>query len=147
MEWREPTPTRPPYGETFRSCSYCGSVHPADLLELLDKGAQLGGSDWKYGWPHKFYISYIPNPLAGQVVEMGSRSTCQQDGTRVTEPIMSPAPQFSHAKWYNDHLMDDGFDDEAREKLFAALKLHANIEFTFEDGKLGYRAPHAGYQK
>lgn len=43
-------------GDTFRSCPYCGSVHPDDLLEALNKGARLGGSDWKYGFPHKFYV-------------------------------------------------------------------------------------------
>lgn len=39
-----------------RHCAYCGSLHPADLLRALDGGARLSGSDWKYGWPHKFYV-------------------------------------------------------------------------------------------
>lgn len=51
------------FGETkwrerdgHRHCSYCGSLHPEDLLNVLNAGASLGGADWKYGWPHKFYI-------------------------------------------------------------------------------------------
>jgi hypothetical protein len=42
-------------------CSYCGSFHPKDALELLKKGVHASGSDWKYGWPHKFYISGYSN--------------------------------------------------------------------------------------
>jgi len=43
-------------GDSFRSCPYCGSVHPDDLVEALKHGASLTGSDWKYGFPHKFYV-------------------------------------------------------------------------------------------
>lgn len=43
-------------GQWIRNCSYCGSVHPEDLLRLFERGAFLQGSDWKYGWPHKYYI-------------------------------------------------------------------------------------------
>lgn len=38
-------------------CSYCGSITIEKLVELLaTPGTSYGGSDWKYGWPHKFYI-------------------------------------------------------------------------------------------
>lgn len=145
--WREPTPTRPPYGQEFRTCGYCGSIHPEDLIRVVEAGAKLGGSDWKYGWPHKFYVNGIPNPLAGQMVEIGSQSTVLADGTRHTEAIMGAASAYSHAKWYNEHLLDAGFDDEARAKLIDILKEHAGIEFGFNNGKLTYRAPHGGYQR
>jgi len=40
------------------TCSYCGSISPKEALERLTDPASNGsGSDWKYGWPHKFYIS------------------------------------------------------------------------------------------
>ena len=42
-------------------CSYCGSLHPEDALKLLQKGVKASGSDWKYGWPHKFYIQAEEN--------------------------------------------------------------------------------------
>lgn len=45
--------------ESFRRCSYCGSVHPRDLLKARDEG-KIGtvdrSVDWKYGWPHKVYV-------------------------------------------------------------------------------------------
>ncbi len=144
--WRAPEPTRPPYGQTFRTCSYCGSIHPEDLVRVVEAGAKLGGSDWKYGWPHKFYVDNIPNPLAGQTVEMGSRSQ-SVNGAVTTEPIMGPAPEHTMAKWYNDHLEDSGYDDEALKKLTETLSMHAGIAFEIRDGKLHYKAPFHGYQR
>jgi hypothetical protein len=49
----------------FRTCSYCGSMHHEDLMNAIASGATMGGADWKYGWPHKFYVDKIPNPHAG----------------------------------------------------------------------------------
>jgi hypothetical protein len=51
LTWRPSTAER-----EHRTCSYCGSAHPQDLLVILEAGGTLGGSDWKYGWPHKFYV-------------------------------------------------------------------------------------------
>lgn len=100
--------------ERMRSCSYCGSLHPADLVKLIADGGELEGSDWKYGWPHKFYVRSEALPFG---------------------------------KWYNTHLLDEGYDDEAYEAIFAALK-SSDIEFFFDDeGKLKFKAPSAGYQR
>jgi hypothetical protein len=38
-------------------CSFCGSMSVAEVIETLQiEGSHFSGSDWKYGWPHKFYI-------------------------------------------------------------------------------------------
>jgi hypothetical protein len=132
-EWRE--------RDGQRVCDYCGSLHPADLLSLLKQGATLGGSDWKYGWPHKFYVT-APNPQADETVQVGSSFSAG-----VETPIMGKRPTL-HFKWYNDHLRDDGYGPEARERLIAALAKHSHIEFSFDaEGRLMYRAPHFGYQR
>lgn len=111
-------------GESFRTCSYCGSVHPEDLLRLLGEGARLGGSDWKYGWPHKFYLTRH-----------------KRDGEE----------RGLWAKWYNEHLEDVGLDEEAFKTLVAKLAEHSSIEFSWgeKDGRrvLRYIAPHPGYQR
>lgn len=53
--WRDPD-TRWP----LHTCSFCGSVTPEDAERLLlREKATASGSDWKYGWPHKFYIGDI----------------------------------------------------------------------------------------
>jgi hypothetical protein len=47
------------------TCSYCGSMTPAEALRLMGTdGTKYSGSDWKYGWPHKFYISNDAAPAA-----------------------------------------------------------------------------------
>jgi hypothetical protein len=87
----------------YRECEYCGSIHPSDLVDLFWKHdtLKIGGSDWKYGWPHKFYIDGIPNPVAGKKrVYM----TTWKDGKKTTEK--APAPAFTHAKLYSAHLID-----------------------------------------
>lgn len=70
-EWHAPRD-----GQSFRTCSYCGSIHPGDLMDLAGRNElSLDMADWKYGWPHKFYVKGIASPA-------------------------------SHAKWYNLHLAD-----------------------------------------
>lgn len=38
-------------------CSYCGSIHPEDLITIATAPVTLEIADWKYGWPHKVYIT------------------------------------------------------------------------------------------
>lgn len=72
--WREPR-----VGASHRTCSYCGSVHPGDLLGLLDKGAVLVGCDWKYGWPHKFYVENVPDTRVGQMIPRGTKPIADRE--------------------------------------------------------------------
>lgn len=44
-------------GEPRLRCDYCGSLTVEDVLTLLKTpGTKFSGSDWKYGYPHKFYL-------------------------------------------------------------------------------------------
>ncbi|MHB2016975.1 MAG: hypothetical protein ACYCW6_08535 [Candidatus Xenobia bacterium] len=143
--WRSPRGRdRGPYMETFRTCSYCGCIHPEDLLNALNAGATLGGSDWKYGWPHKFYVEHIPNPIAGQMVEVGWTVS---NGVTTTTPTMGTAPPFVYAKWYNQHFQDDGYDNEALAALLSAVSEHSGIQWEKDERGVKFRAPHGGYQK
>lgn len=102
----------------LRTCWYCGCIHPADLILLLDTGARMHGADWKYGWPHKFYVVDLPKRQGGQ------------------------------ERWYNQHLLDDGYSTEARDQLLVYLERHAGIAFCIDaDGRLAYQAPSYGYQR
>lgn len=137
--WREPRPgdaSEGPYGQPFRTCSYCGGMHPLDLLAAIKAGATLDVADWKYGWPHKVYVEGVPNPLAGQRVVMGSNT---EGG--VTTPIWGDAPRHAHGKFYNTHLAD--LDDAELAELAALMEPMTGVVWAFLDDngtrRLGWR--------
>lgn len=104
-----------PYAYPFRTCSYCGSIHPEDLFNFLTSGAKLFMADLKYGWPHKFYVDNIPNPKAGQPVVKGYT---HKEGEHV--PTMGVGPRYTHSKFYTEHLKDVR-DEAAFEALVAFI--------------------------
>jgi len=107
----------------------------------------LGGADWKYGWPHKFYVYGIRNPDPNRERVVGHTGGGGLPSGVVTRLVSAKEP-FLSAKFYNVHLTDDGFDDEARAALFAAVEEHGGIKFSIDDeGRLKYRAPHYDYQR
>ena len=120
----------------WQSCSYCGSMHPDFVLEALKDGAKLHGADWKYGWPHKFYI-IVPNPQPDKIFDLGSK----WEGGQKVETYKGPLAVFQ-GKWYNEHLLDEGVPS----KLFKLLEEKSGIHFEIKDGQLYYRAPYDGYQ-
>lgn len=79
-------------------CSWCGSMHPSDLAAALRAGEASGHwADFKYGWPHKWYVDGVPGsikfytehlqdatPEDREVIEkaMGLRFTFEGDGVR-----------------------------------------------------------------
>lgn len=178
----DPTPTGKPSewrasrdGEPFRTCFWCGCIHPEDLLTAIKAGAVVGGSDWKYGWPHKFYVDVV-NPDPARLFDVGSETKtfdepcptcCGPDGKPRADLMVAEAQacpcrglfrrtertthmgtrETFHAKWYNEHIQDEGFDDEARAALLLALEQTGGIKFELEGGKLKYRAPYHGYQR
>lgn len=147
QRWERRAPdARNPDGEPFRRCSYCGSIHPEDFIAAIDAGAQLGGSDWKYGWPHKFYLMNIPNPNKDRQAEIGGISQWDEATQASVFTASYGAEGNFHAKWYNVHLQD-AYDDEARARILARIKAASHIEFAFDaDGRMKYSAPYQGYQ-
>ena len=125
--------------QPWRSCSFCGSIHPEDLVKALEGGTKLGGSDWKYGWPHKFYME-MPNPQP-------EREFVVSTTHRGDEPIVYTFGKrhVLHGKWYNEHLKD--LDDAAFAVVAAALKKATDIEFARDEKGIKYAAPCVGYQK
>lgn len=115
--WREATPQANagvgfPDDRGYRSCGYCGSIHPEDLLGYIQRG-QTGRAemaDRKYGYPHKVYVD-VANPLAGQLVSRSMSSEPDGKGGR-RQVYGEPRPDspFTHAKFYTRHLL--GLDDE-----------------------------------
>lgn len=160
--WREPRlDADGPYAYPFRTCSYCGSIHPGDLLSALAAGAKLSESDWKYGWPHKFYVDGIHNPKVGQeqisytscgrltdemVAEGGWEPYVSHFDVNTGSPVTSyrrvssrwPAPVYVPAKWYNTHLND--LDEDAFLALTAIIGHQTRVQFSRRDGRLQFAA-------
>lgn len=151
-EWRPPRakarrgdgPTEySPDIQPTRECDYCGSMHAGDLLELLRApgvAITMEVADWKYGWPHKVYVSGVPNPLAGVPTVRSARYFRHADGVdRVELGAPSPEPPTLTEKFYTEHLLDAGYDDEAHGALVDELWKRTGIRFERRDGRLFYR--------
>lgn len=140
--------------DPFVTCTFCGGLHPDDLLRAIDLGAKVGGSDWKYGYPHKFYIDW-PNPEPDKLFAISRLSKGatpetfgysrdwyewrEEDGRWVGYGKRATL----HAKFYTEHLIG-WLNDLRAKRIEQATGIH------FEDrgsGGLFYRAPHHGYQR
>lgn len=107
------------YDDRHRTCSFCGSVHPSDFLDMMTTDAQIEVADWKRGWPHKLYVT-IPNEKAGVTSVMGR-------GPRGA--ILGPAPAHRHVKFYNAHLVE--VPREAFTMLVEFIQAQTDIKFDF----------------
>lgn len=147
--WRDPS-----RGQHFRTCSYCGSIHPEDLAAETDWSPSW--ADQKYGYPHKVYAS-IPNrqPDALFCIGAGSspgyspawteadqltteqRAIIERDGMGLDygSYLFGTRPTH-HAKLYTVHLADPAIPAEARDKVQQA----SGLMFTFQDGTIGWQA-------
>lgn len=153
--WSEPS-----HGEHFRRCSYCGSVHPADLAAEPTWRAQW--ADRKYGWPHKFYVD-IPNRDPGALFAVGLTSggptdrpldpgwiawenlTDEQRGIVERDRLVGDRPprgvlfgtRPSHfGKFYTIHLSDPEIPDEIK----GAIQSRSGLYFEFTDGHVGWKS-------
>lgn len=153
--WDRSWAGREPYSHFYRCCSFCGSLHPHDLLEVIKKHeVTLESADWKYGWPHKFYVNGIPNANAGRKVQCGSRSGPAFDDNgepnlpdltiiekmrgRYDRKIIDDAPATCHAKFYNLHFLDL-VDTPQFEELRQAIFERTGIDFNISEGQLAWR--------
>lgn len=157
--WREPT-----RGEHFRRCSYCGSMHPDDLVTTAR--GRVDWADRKYGWPHKFYV-HVPNQNPDRLFVVGSSSggnqsrneppypgwvhvdnlTPEQEEILVREGY-EPGSRYRPTGWvgfgtraehfgkvYTVHLADPAISDETKAQAAALCGLR--FEF-LDDGRISW---------
>ena len=132
----------------LRSCGYCGSMHPADVVAAIKAGARGEWADMKYGWPHKSYFENIPNPHVGLLEVRASANFLPDDHRKDWiqtsdghwhEPG-TPAAEKTHGKFYTIHLMDA--TPEERDLIESHLGL--KFEF-FDDGKVSWKRVGMGH--
>lgn len=142
-------------------CWYCGSLNPDHLLELFRSGKVVGfsGSDWKYGWPHKFYIDIDTGKPGEYYYEINGEQVdkaeydkacadrnyrCNEFGGRSMGSGRVEGTGVFHAKFYNEHIVDVRPED--LEELCSELEKRFHIRFSISPKGLMYRAPRPGYQ-
>lgn len=155
----------PMHGEHFQRCNFCGSIKPEDLA--AEKNWKAEWADWKYGWPHKFYVD-IPNRNPDELFAIGSttggpvdrpigpgyiawgdltdeqRAIYVRDHHEITNDW--PAPRgvmfgkrpFHHAKFYTIHLKDPDISQKVR----GIIERKCGLSFEFKDGKVQWRPFH-----
>ena len=151
--WREPS-----HGEHFRTCSFCGSIHPDDLA-----AEPVWSADWadrKYGWPHKFYVDiphrqpdglFVVSSMSGgrpdRELDPGwvrwddltdeQRAIAARDGLdREPHPlgVRFGTRLHHHAKFYSVHLADLRVSPEVKRTVERRSGLH----FEFRDGRVSW---------
>jgi len=81
-------------------CSFCGSITPADMIALMQtEGTEYSGSDWKYGFPHKFYIEAVIEPIDHYCIG----ATYQGDSV---SDFQYHTKAREHLKFYTVHMGD-----------------------------------------
>jgi len=119
-----------------KSCSYCGSLSPAEFFAAIDAGADVTPTDKNY----KAYVE-LANPLAGQTVVVARESGSAYDGDGkpnrpdlthaeklagyYDRPIMGTAAPTKTAKFYFQHL------SEAERERFIELLNAKKIKLAF----------------
>lgn len=148
--WREPS-----RGEHYRTCSYCGSIHPEDLAAEPDWQAEW--ADPKYGWPHKFYVRVpnrhpeqrfitgattgTPTGLAGTTwipatqVPEDVNTDGWRDLTDTYEWVAVGTRPTHHAKFYTRHLTDPALSDPARDRVQKV----SGLRLSFNDGRVTWQ--------
>jgi len=130
--------------EGFKCCGYCGSMDPVELAELIEAGkATMSGSDWKYGYPHKFYVD-VKNPHPEKQVIICSRSLWE-NGERKEEVEYGTQGQWLYLKFYSNHLAL--LDNNTFARVAPIINKACGITWEMGDDGVYYRAPYFGYQK
>lgn len=117
--------------DPYPHCSYCGSITVADALRFFrTQGTKWSASDWKYGWPHKFYLDVPCEPFRAVISKTvrGGEVVDVQYGTRSSHNL----------KFYTLHLKD------ATPQQLTEWNEHVapvvGVQFEVVDGQLRYTA-------
>jgi len=150
--WRPPTDEigQDGYPRIFpwRTCSYCGSIHPEDLVELAKTipfcdtfesyefktgKPHMELADMKYGFPHKIYVDTQITLKPDVEFKHGSRT---ENGVQI--PLMGKGYK-PFIKFYTVHTNDEGIDDEAFAAIAKVMHDHAGVILERDDKGVKWR--------
>lgn len=125
--WRpadtSPTNDKGSLNRFYRTCGFCGCIHPEDLVKVMEAGEIQSSerADMKYGYPHKVYVRIL-SPWRGQP-RVISRKNFGPEEDRVTWGVIS---DYEQVKFYTAHLYDAGFDEVSLGKMLQALTTNSS---------------------
>jgi hypothetical protein len=120
----------------YATCSYCGSIDTKTAIAVLrTPGTHYSGSDWKYGWPHKFYLD-VPCEPYRRLISSGPGPTDEQWGES----------QSRNLKFYAVHLKDATEEEMDQWESVAAPLLGVRYWLRSTDGEILYKAVYQGFQ-
>lgn len=111
----------PARGEHFRRCSYCGSMHPDDLVSIAR--GRVDWADRKYGWPHKFYV-HVPNQNPEALFTVGGASHLHDEHT--AERGWVRAEDLTSEQ--RDRIVRDGMARDHEDIHYAAYRFGTRAE-------------------
>lgn len=120
----------------YEHCSYCGSISIDQAIKALQTpGTRYSGSDWKYGWPHKFYIEIPCEPFKAVTMSHydGQGNRTHQYGEKSKR----------YEKFYSEHLLDATPEQLKQWNAIATPLL--GVEFEIVNDRLRWKAV-PGYQ-
>lgn len=116
----------------YTTCSYCGSLSFEDALKAFQTpGMRWSGADWKYGWPHKFYLEIPCEPYEACISGHYNGETGEQSITRAMKTS-------DHKKFYNEHLQD--VSAEQLQQWNDIVGPITGVRFHWRDGRFQYFA-------
>lgn len=125
--------------DLHETCTWCGSLSVDGVLKAFQTpGTQYSGSDWKYGWPHKFYIE-IPCEPYRHIIS----SHYDGKGSTTHEYGMSSS---RHHKFYAVHLQDATPEQLEQWNQIAGPLVGVRFEMSPVFGTLRFITPCHGYQ-
>jgi hypothetical protein len=145
--WRAPDSNYP-----YRTCSYCGSICPEDLYNRIVGGPVKPPLDHDANQEKALDAFEAAGGQDKQVyketLHAGYRTYAEMPGIRFNvadwkygwpHKVYIDGRGLSHAKWYNIHLLDQGYDAEALTALIEEIRRYSGIRFEVkEGGKLYY---------
>lgn len=90
-----------------RTCSYCGSLHPDDFMELVRAGVEIGPTD-------KSYKMYVEGPEAGRIGKFYTQHLSPVQGREFWNLTVERRVTFGYPGYLYTPIYLPGASEDAR---------------------------------
>ena len=109
-------------GTGLVTCTHCGSLTTTAFLAAVASGVKPELADFKYGYPHKFYLDTPCKPHMRQISskDLEVKRDAAGQVTEVVKQITEKRCTSTHAKFYTIHLLDASPEEVEAFNVYAA---------------------------